>query len=337
MSKALFAGLGSIGQRHLINFKNITKDKYKILLYRQSDKNIIVENGIATQCESLAAHYQATQFHELKEALEQKPEIVFITNPSSKHLEIAIAAAKQKCNLFIEKPVAVNMEGIDELLNIVKVNHNKVMIGYQTRFNPCYKYLKNIIVAEKFGAILSAHFEWGTYLPSHHPYEDYRYGYAARNDLGGGVVLGLIHELDIIYSLWGEPSNIHAVGGKLSSLDMDVEDTVSILMKYNYDTGIFPVSLFLSYAQTKENRSCRIQFEKATLFINFSESRSNLYNERGILVEEKDFSHIPRNQLFLDEINAFLDYVNNGNEAVASLSDGINTLKIAIKIKELIK
>ena len=55
--------------------------------------------------------------------------------------------------------------------------------------------------------------------------------YAARADLGGGVVLSQIHEFDYLYSLFGLPRRVYAIGGHWSELEIDVEDTASILME----------------------------------------------------------------------------------------------------------
>ena len=70
------------------------------------------------------------------------------------------------------------------------------------------------------------------YLPGWHPYEDYRQSYAARRELGGGVVSTQIHELDYVHWLFGLPGRVFAVGGTLGSLDVDVEDTASALFEH---------------------------------------------------------------------------------------------------------
>jgi predicted dehydrogenase len=61
------------------------------------------------------------------------------------------------------------------------------------RFHPCLQRLHELVLEKKVGQILSVRAEVGEYLPGWHTYEDYRQGYAARQDLGGGVILSQIH------------------------------------------------------------------------------------------------------------------------------------------------
>ena len=332
--KALFIGLGSIGQRHLNNFKNIIGDKAEILVYRETDRNVLIKNDMFTHCVSLQQYYGFNQVSSLDNGLKEKPDVVFITNPSSKHLDVALKAAQQGCNLFIEKPLSHTLHGVDLLLKTVNLKDLVVTVGYQIRFHPCYKFVVQTLSEKKYGDVVSASFEWGTYLPTHHPYEDYRRGYAAKRSMGGGAVLGLSHEIDMICSFWGQPNKLFAVGGKLSSLDMDVEDTVSVLMGFRRDAIIFPVTLFLSYAQVKEVRNFRIQLEDALILTDLSNNRVRLFNDKGEIITQKDFPDLKRNDLFMEEMSEFITKVKNKRQPFISLYDGIETLKLAMRIKE---
>lgn len=334
--KALFVGLGSIGQRHLANFKKIMGDGAQILAYRETNHNTLIINCVGKEIESLEQYYGFKQFCKLDDALKESPDVVFVTNPSSKHLETALMAARWGCNLFIEKPLSHNLSGIDGLKKQVARRNLVVMIGYQTRFHPCYKLVDAILSEKEYGNVVSANFEWGTYLPSHHPYEDYRRSYVASKSLGGGVTLGLIHEIDLICNLWGQPEKLFAVGGKLSALDMDVEDTVSVLMSFKCAKRVFPVTLFLSFAQTKETRKFRIQLDKATILCDLVENTVSFFDEAGGLITRKAYPELERNDLFLDEMKEFVSAVKERRQPLTCLDDGIESLKLAMRIKEKI-
>lgn len=331
--KALFIGLGSIGQRHLNNFKKIVREDAEVLVYRETDHNILIKDGKGKEYGSLQQYYNFKQFSHLTGALNQHPDIVFITNPSSKHMETALESVKYNCNLFIEKPLSSNLYGIDLLKKEVEQRKLITMIGYQTRFHPCYKLVKNILSENKCGGVVSAGFEWGTYLPQHHPYEDYRKGYAATKELGGGVVLGLIHEIDIICSFWGQPERLFAIGGKFSPLEIDVEDTASVLMEYKSKECVFPVSLFLSYAQTKEIRKFRIQLDKATVICDLLENTVSVFGDRQKLNMQESYSELERNDLFLEEMDEFISAVRQNRKPLVGIDDGIESLNLALKIK----
>ncbi len=332
--KALFVGLGSIGQRHLNNFMDIAGDMAEILVYRETDRNVLIKNGIGTPCLSLQHHYGFIQVGSLDDGLNEMPDIVFITNPSSRHLDTALKSARSGCNLFIEKPLSHTLHGLDELLMTVNSGGLIATVGYQTRFHPCYKLVFQILSENKYGDLKSASFEWGTFLPSHHPYEDYRQGYAARKSMGGGVVLGLSHEIDLMCSIWGQPEKLFAIGGKLGSLSMDAEDTVSVLMGFKRNKRIIPVTLFLSYAQRRETREFRIQFEDALMQCDLLNNKVSIIDNDNKILEEKHFVNFTRNDLFRDEMREILTCVKNKTKPSVSLQDGVEAMKLAMRIKE---
>jgi len=335
--KALFTGLGSIGQRHLRNFRAVVGKDAEVIVYRQTAHNVLVEDHSAGRVENLKSYYQFREVEKLDEALEEKPDAVFITNPSFKHIVVALKAASHGCALFIEKPLSHSLDGIQELEKEVKRKGLVTMIGYQTRFHPCYESICEALLEKKYGRVISASFEWGTCLPLHHTYEDYRKGYAALKQLGGGVVLGLIHEIDLIYSFWGVPAELFSIGGKISLLEMDAEDTVSVLMGFKQKRRNFPVTLFLSYAQTTEHRKIRIQFDEATLFCDLTNNTFEVYGKRGEMIVERGYPDLKRNDLFMDEMIEFIDAVREKRQSSIPLSVGIETLKIAMRIKNKMK
>jgi predicted dehydrogenase len=309
------------------------KDR-QILVYRSTNHNTLIVDGVASSCNSLKQQYGFDQFENLDDSLRQTPDVVFITNPSSKHMEVALKAIEYGCDLFIEKPLSHNLNDVDLLRKLAANKQSVVMVGYQTRFHPCYKLVKAILTDGEYGSVVSAGFEWGTYLPSHHPYEDYRKGYAATKDLGGGAILGLSHEIDMICSFWKQPESLIAIGGKLSTLEMDVEDTVSVLMNFKQDRQNFPVSLFLSYAQTKESRKFRIQLDKATVFCDLQKNTVRLFDETGTVIVDESHTELQRNRLFLDEMEEFVTSVRQRCQPSVSLDDGIESLKLAMRIKD---
>lgn len=331
--KALFLGLGSVGQRHLRNFKEILGSEAEILVYRNTNHNLVIEHGQALECTSLKDYYGYTEVASLEKGLALNPDIVFVTNPSSKHIDAALASATAKTNIFIEKPLSHNTEGVKILEEMVKRNSLVVHVGYQTRYHPCYKVVQALFTEGKFGNLISAGFEWGTYLPDHHPYEDYRVGYAANSILGGGVTLGLIHEIDLIYSFLGVPKTIAAIGGKLSSLEMNVDDTVSVLMGFKDEGSVVPVSLFLSYAQKHETRSIRMQFVDGLLVCDLLSNSVIVYGSKQEILYQKEFGVIDRNEMFKDELVEFINAVKRHDTSGNSLIAGSETLAIALRIR----
>lgn len=332
--KVLFVGLGSIGQRHLRNLRQLKGDKVDIRALRASHHTDYIQDGTAKSGVLLHELYQFSTVTDLDLALRDKPDIVFITNPTSLHMQVALKAAARGCHLFIEKPLSHSDDDVDELARLVAAKGLVAMVGFQSRYHPIVKDIKQRIEDPAFGNVISAHLEWGTFMPNHHPYEDYRVGYAANQSLGGGVTLGLSHDIDLMHHFFGFPQQVFALGGKLSRLEMDTDDTLTALLGYARPHGVVPVSLCLSYAQTKELRRYRIQFDRCTLLGDMVANDLQLFGSSGTLIDRKSYPDLDRNDLFIEELRDFLQAVERRGQPTISFQSILESHRLVMWIKK---
>ncbi|MBF0195206.1 MAG: Gfo/Idh/MocA family oxidoreductase [Magnetococcales bacterium] len=332
--KALFVGLGSIGQRHLRNLKAILGDKVDISAYRVTRSAPVLNTVMQVVPDvNLNDLYNIEEFDNLDKALADKPDIVFVTNPNSLHMEVALKAAMAGCHLLIEKPLATSMEEIEKLKAIVKKNNLIAMVAYQFRFHPALKLVKQWIDEGRLGRLISVRMTNGEYMPGWHPYEDYRGTYAARNELGGGTLVTQIHEFDVALWLFGMPKSVFAVGGHLSHLQIDVEDCVTSLLACQWDNRPLPVTVELDYLREPAVRELSIVGDEGSLALNFSTNELSLDIRDSGLKDVKSFASLERNQLFLDEMHHFLDAVANLKQPVVDLHLGGQSLQIALSAR----
>src|SRR5512133_1494007 len=135
--KVLFAGLGSIGQRHVRNLRAVLGDQVTILAYRSRGQSPVLNPDMTVRPgATLEDTYQIRSFSNLDDALNEGPDAVFITNPNTLHLPVALAAARAGCHLFIEKPIAESLGGLDELVSLVEQKNLVAFVAYQFRFHP---------------------------------------------------------------------------------------------------------------------------------------------------------------------------------------------------------
>jgi predicted dehydrogenase len=334
--KILMVGLGGIGQRHVRNLRTLMGANIDIIAYRfRNDTHVLTDQLMIEHGSNLLERYSIKIYDKFDEALNQKPDIVFVCNPSSLHIPIALQAARVGCHLFIEKPLSHNMDGVEELIQLIENKHIKAVAGYQMRFHPCLKRLYSLVQEQAIGRILAVRIEVGDYLPSWHGYEDYRQLYASKKELGGGVILTQIHELDYLYWLLGLPKRLFAVGGHLSTLEIDVEDTVDILIEYLIDGRTIPVSVHQDFVQNPSNRMCTIIGDAGKILVDIRSLTVNVYDTHGNLSETNSYEIFQRNQLFLDELQDFLKYLNDDDKrSLVSLSDAVQSLRIALAAKE---
>ncbi len=154
-----------------------------------------------------------TVFRDLKEALVSGPDAAIVANPSSLHLAAARQAADAGCALFIEKPLSHTWDGIAELAQLVAASRLTTLVGCQWRFHPLMLRARAILEEGRLGRLVAVNAGYGEYMPSWHPYEDYRLSYASRREMGGGVLLTQIHDFDYLGWMAGWPEQAYALGG----------------------------------------------------------------------------------------------------------------------------
>jgi len=317
--KYLFVGLGSIGQRHLRNLRDMTEEP--ILAYRTNTKNV----------EDLNKKYNIKSYTDLNKAFEEKPGVVFITNPTSLHMPVALKSANNNCHIFIEKPISHDLNQVDQLFSITEKNNKICFIGLNYRFHPNLIKIKQLLDENKIGKVLFARIQAGQYLPDWHPEEDYKKGCSARKDLGGGTVLTLIHEIDYAYWLFGRIDSVLAQTEKLSSLKIDVEDIAAMILKTKNDAII---ELHLDYLQRPATRTMEIVGEKGTINWDYFKNEVKLFlnkENRWITYREKSFG---RNDMYLDELKHFLKCINGEEKQKITNKDVEEVMKIVKAIKK---
>jgi predicted dehydrogenase len=272
-------------------------------------------------------------FSDLGSALQLRPRIAVVSNPTARHIEVAEAAANAGCDLFIEKPLSDSTDGCEDLLECVRKRGLVAAVGCQYRFHPLLIRLRNGIRSGRCGEPLGARAEWGEHLPDWHPWEDHRRGYSARSDLGGGVVLTLIHPLDYLYWLFGPVSRVQAVTRSVPSLQTTTDDDWAEIA-LEFESSVI-AQVHLDYWQ-------RPPVHRLTVWGN--NGRASLDFHAGVLHWElegqtagAESEQMPagyeRNAMFVDEMRSFLASISSRQQPAIPLEDGIAVLKIALQAK----
>ncbi len=332
--KYLIAGLGSIGRRHMRNL--IALGEKDIVLFRTRK---------ATMPEDELAGFPVET--DLQEALKKhKPNAVIVGNPTSMHLDIAIPAAEAGCAILLEKPISNSTERLDQLESAVKKSGSKVLVAFQFRFHPGLMRAKQLISDGELGRVISAHVHFGEYLPAWHPWEDYRLGYAARADMGGGVVLTQCHSLDYLPWLAGKVESAWGFTAKLSDLEVDVEDTAEIGLRF--ESGALG-NLHLDFNQQPPAHRFEIIGTKGSLKWDLSDGATRIYRasaeslaiSTGMGIKsggEWEAYPLPenweRNVMFLDQMKHFVAVVHGEVEPTCTLDDGVRVMKLISAVHE---
>lgn len=332
----LVAGLGGIGQRHVRNLRTLVPSA-DILAYRvRRDSPALTDGLTAEPGRSVEEKYGLRVFADLDAALAERPDAVLVCNPSSLHMPVAVKAAQAGCALFIEKPLSDTAAGTSELIDLVERGSLVGLVGYQLRFHPGLRRAQALLEAGAIGRVVAVRIEVGEYLPGWHTYEDYRQMYASRADLGGGVILSQIHELDYVYWLFGMPTRVFALGGHLTRLEVDVEDTASILLECIVDGRAVPVHVHQDYIQRPPSRTCEVIGDAGKILVDLRQMTLTAFDAEGNVMESSSNPGFERNQLFLDEMTHFLACLDGRENPSVSIRDGAQSLSIALAAKRSI-
>lgn len=294
----LIFGAGSIGERHIRNlwalgYRNIT-------VFRQ--RNLPFRDIADAQVRVITDKEKLHTTHAL---------VAFICTPSAQHAEQILFCAEHNMHVFVEKPMTSDNAHIEDILTAFSEKDLLLQVGFMMRFHPALLEVKRIREENRYGKLLHMRSHWGSYLPAWHPWEDHRQSYAARTDLGGGVALTLCHDIDVAIWIAGMQQTVFtSIQKKAESLEIEAPAIANILLSFPDDVQ---AEIHLNYLDDPPVRTYHFHFEQADIHIPYFENKMIIRSEKdGEII--KWYSDFDRNDMFLDEVNAFFNRLNSGEE-----------------------
>lgn len=211
-------GLGSIGSRHARELDAL--GAVVIALRRRTD----APREPAVEFAFVEEVYEPEQFWQ------RDLDAVIVANPSAQHAATARAALERTSGpVMVEKPVAAT---IAQAERIPKELRDRVRVGYCLRFHPVVRAVDETLKAGAIGRVIAGRLRFGSMLTDWRPGSDYRRGYAARPELGGGALRTLSHELDLVQHWLGPVAGVAGGVGKVSALELgEVEDLAQLSLR----------------------------------------------------------------------------------------------------------
>jgi len=183
----------------------------------------------AERTERLRAKYSAKYAYTSEEALLSNPEIdaVYIASPVDKHLSQAKLAADYGKHILLEKPLALNVNEAQELIDYCDARGIRVAAGFMMRFGTCVNAMKAAYESGKIGKLVSAyaHFTcWYPDIPG-----SWR---QAKTSGGGGALMDMgVHMIDLIHYVTGSRTIQVAAMHDTLAFGYEVEDSSNVLLR----------------------------------------------------------------------------------------------------------
>lgn len=319
MKRALVAGLGSIGQRHL-----------RLLRDRLPETEIMVlRHDVCAPVTQFADHCTTS----LEEAIAFAPKIAIIATPAPFHTAPAIALARAGTHLLVEKPIAVQSRDALKLVTAAQDADVVLQVGYNLRFLESLATFRAALSDGRIGRVASVRAEVGQYLPDWRPNSDWRTAVSARNDLGGGALLELSHEIDFLRWIFGNVASVRGWFGQQAGFGIDVEDTAHMVLGFKDNTpvggkGVAPVaSVTLDFIRHDTTRKCVAIGEQGTLHWDGVASDVTLIRpaEPALTLHS---GKPGRDAAYAAQLDAFIASVEGKSPVRVSGADGVAVLKI---------
>jgi predicted dehydrogenase len=312
-------GFGSIGNRHLENLGRLGVTR-RTIVRRATGANSAFDPppGVAV-------------VHSAGEAIRHGLDAAIICNPTAMHVDTATEYLSAGVAVLIEKPVSHRLEEAERLLELARRKTAPAGMAYVMRYHPAYRVARQLVSDGRLGRVLYAKAWFEAYLPDWHPWEDYRQSYAARKDLGGGVLPTLDHELDFLNWCFAASELTQGWSGRSGALEIDADDWATVFIRY---PGGIAANCMFSLCRSDRHRGFEIVGEQVTL--SFSFETGKLTELRGAKSQTLwEGAAYDLNDAYLAMLKDALEAVANRRPFPIGLDAGVQALRIAAGVRSL--
>jgi predicted dehydrogenase/threonine dehydrogenase-like Zn-dependent dehydrogenase len=311
-NKIGFVGAGSFAQSYLL--PNLKKMSFEV-------DGVATSKGITSKnvAEKFNINFCTTNSNDIIQS--EEIGTIFIATPHNSHGKLTIEALKANKNIFVEKPLALNIEELKQIFIEKNKSNSILMVGYNRRFSPLsnqiYKYFESITEPIIINIRVNAGF-----IPKDH--------WTQIEEIGGGRIIGEIcHFVDLIqYFTKSNPIKVYADCIDNINSTHTNEDNISITIKFK--NGSIGNIIYLA------NGDKSLPKEKIEVFgggkigiINDFRSGEIYQNNKHIKIKATGKGHY-------EEIENFMDSVKNNTVAPISFESICYTSLTTFKIKDSI-
>jgi len=308
----LVVGAGSIGSRH---GRNLAGLGHRVQIW-DIDRDRLREAATLPGIEAAAS---------LDDALARRPDAVLVCTPPARHLEVSRRAVAADAHLFVEKPLAHVSEGVPALIEEARRRHRILAVGFNLRFLPSLRHVKALVESKRVGNVLAVRAEFGSYLPDWRAGRDYRDNYAVHAELGGGVLLDAIHELDYLGWLHGDAAEVVCIAGHWSNLASDTEDLAEITVRFQ--SGVM-AQVHLDYVQRHYRRNLQVIGDTGTIIWDYPTHTVTVYGTEPSELETIRVDDGDANEMYLQEMRHFIRCVEAGDTPLVDGNEALRSLRL---------
>jgi predicted dehydrogenase len=304
--KVLILGFGSIARKHVQSIQKIVPGSQIFAL----------RSGIEGE-----KYPGVTNIFSLSEIDARSMNFCIISTPTSEHKNSIEQVINYGVPLFIEKPIHNSLQIRSTVLQLTKANI-VTYVACNLRFLDSLQYLKKNMAIIERKKINEVNVYNGSYLPDWRKNINFRDSYSANRELGGGVHLDLIHELDYIYWMFGIPLSVYSQFKNQSMLEISAFDYANYLLEYDG----FCASVVLNYYRRDSKRTLELVFADETWEIDILRNKITS-NNQSIFSSEQSV----RDTYDL-QMEYFIQCLETHSISFNTIDDGFNVLEMCLNL-----
>lgn len=328
MKRCLIIGAGGIGKRHIRGYLKTGRAGLSV-----------VETNPDTLKDVLDTYDFDKGYASLDDAPLDEFDFAVMASPAHTHVPIGMELVKAGLPFFTEKPLAVTMDGVDELIEAVNDAGLTVRVGYVRRATAWINKLRDDIAAGRLGEVRMA---WAQGCQDYRKYRpDYARIYYARPDSGGGAILdAATHSIDLLLWIMGPVAEVSAMYDRLVFDDTQTEDTAFISLRF--ESGAMAQILMNQFQKPNEAQ------------LNFAGTKANfkVKDSKGLLLYADDDSGEWQREEFIEQglapmevheakfsvqANAYMDALDGKPDRLTTLEEARMNLAVCLAAKQSYK
>ncbi len=318
----LIIGCGSIGERHLRTFQSTGRCQ------------VIACDTRPAILADMAEKYHVETSTDWRQAMDNPGcTTVVVCTPAPYHVSIATEVLQSGRHCLIEKPLALSLEGMDELTAAHHASGRACLIAYVQHSRAEARGVKAFLATGKFGRVRAATVVGGQHFPTFRP--AYREIYYNNHAQGGGAIQdALTHMVNLVEWIMGPTVSLMCEADHQVLEGVEVEDTVSVIAR-NQDGAI--ISFNLNQFQAANESTLQFNAEKGSLKIELHNSRWGYLPLGDTDWTWETFAPLDRDGPFVIQANDFLDACEGQTTPLATLADGIRAVRFNLACFESLR
>ncbi len=284
----------------------------------------------------------ATAFADYREMLERDDiQVISVTTPNFMHAEATIAALEAGKHVLCEKPLAMNTQEGEAMVEAARRTGNNLMCGFHYRFTPEVQCLKKFAAAGSFGDMYYTRVQalrrrgipgWGLFINKE------KNGGGPLIDIGVHMLDSAMHVLGYpkvvavsgqTYQKFGKRGDVVGLFGQWDYKNFTVEDLASAYVRFENGATLVLESSFVAEMEESEKMGFQIFGDKGGAEYNSNSGSLKMFREEHMTLLDLTPKFLPKGvQAHHAQIASFVESVRNDTPVFTPGEEALSITRI---------